>query len=102
MRWDNVDEIFPSGYTILPSGMRITNEELKQSNYQTIIQDNMKFARTMITKENRYFWGDEGEFRIYPKYDIYSSVPHPNPQYYPLSVYGMQMINEFLYFNKVK
>lgn len=56
----------------------------------------------MITRENRYFWGDEGEFRIYPKYDIYNSVPHPNPQYYPLSVYGMQMINEFLYFNKIK
>lgn len=37
MRWDNVDEIFPLGYTVLPSGMRITNEELKQSNYQTII-----------------------------------------------------------------
>jgi hypothetical protein len=43
----------------------------------------------MITRKNRYLWGDEGEFKVYPLYDVYRSVPHPDPYHYPLSVYGM-------------
>ena len=102
MKWKNADEFFPLGYATLPTGEKITNEELKKSDYQTMIHDARYLARQMVTKEERYFWGDEGEFYIHPLYDVYQETPHIDNVYYPLSVYGQKVINDYVKLNNIQ
>ena len=102
MRWSNVDEIFPLGYAELPDGRVLSNAELKDSNIATVFQTT--FEQTpegMVTAEKVYFWGDEGEFKVETIYDVYHKVPHPDPECYPLSVYGQLMLNDYLYLNNL-
>jgi len=35
-------------------------------------------------------------------YDVYNEVPHPDPDYHPLNVYGMRMLADYLKFNNIK
>lgn len=102
MAWENADKIFPLGYALLPDGSQINNDDLKKSKIKTLFQDVQDLAVDMVTRHQRYFWGDEEEFRIYTMYDVYNEVPCPDPDYHPLNVYGMRMLADYLKFNNIK
>ena len=102
MKWQNANEIFPSGEVPLPNGQIITVAELQNSDIATVFQ--ITYEETpdgMITKEQAYFWGDEGEFKIETIYDVYNKVPCVDPECHPLNVYGQQMLNDYLYLNNI-
>lgn len=56
----------------------------------------------MTIKKERYLWHSNGELEIINLYDIYSQVPHASLNVFPLNVYGMAMINDYLAINNIQ
>lgn len=96
MSWTHANLIFPLGVVPLPDGNTITVKELQTSDIQTVYRDEDHFANFDIERITRWIWGKDGEFAKVDIYDVYNQVAHPDPEHYPLNVFGMQMVNDYI------
>ena len=93
MAWDNINQIFPSGYIITKQGDYFTNAEVIAYQFKTLSAFRNYRTRNMVTKQEEYIWGDNGEFALKTN-NVLNFFPHVN-NVAPLNVYGMGMLKDY-------
>lgn len=91
--WEKIDLMFPQGGTII-EGVFYSNQAIKNSNLDTIINYITKPVRKMTENILRYTYHSNGDLEVRKIYDVF---PLENIDNSPvLNVYGQKMLNNII------
>ena len=102
MAWEQLYNAFPTGAGEFDDIGFITIQDLQENpEIEAVSRTTCKMARDMTTEWNKEVFGPNGEYAIINQYDVYGFMEHPDPYVRPLNVYGMQMINDYIFFHDI-
>jgi len=100
MAWEQLNRIWRGDTLFFNETGPISIQELRsRPEIGYVTRERNIYAREMIIRQEKEVYGKDGEFAILQEYDVYADEPHPDLTCFPLSVYGMAMVNDYKAFH---
>lgn len=94
MKWENIDNLFPLGYTIINEN-KISNSELR-NNYDSIKIIGYEFAGPLVLKKKNITYYSNGATLVTQTYDIQDNIELDNNNLSSFNYFGDIIYSNFI------
>lgn len=103
MAWEKLTSQYPNEIVVSNEFGEIDRHGWENSpDIKVISLTSTSTARDMVIQTVTHLFSKNNDYMRGIDYDVYAGVTHPDPCVYPLNVYGMAMLQDYLIMNGIE